>query len=124
MRETRGSDAARQRGAFLLPVGPGAVVLAPSRHPAEAGVPAGTPPLARFCSRTPWAAPAKVGTPWNAAFLREGVAARAGQHAVGESLLASLGGRDQRGGAESQCAPATADDEPLDAALSLGRLDE
>ena len=39
-----------------------------------------------------------------AAFLGEGIAARTGQHAVGESLLAGLGERDERGGAESEFA--------------------
>ena len=59
-----------------------------------------------------------------AAFLGEGIAARTGQHAVGESLLAGLGERDERGGAESEFAAPTADDEPLDPASDPPRLDE
>ena len=55
---------------------------------------------------------------------RRGIAARTGQHAVGESLLAGLGERDERGGAESEFAAPTADDEPLDPASDPGRLDE
>ena len=52
----------------------------------------------------------------DAALLREGIAVRAGQHAVGEGLLAGLGERDERGGAEPEFAASAADDEPLDPA--------
>ena len=58
------------------------------------------------------------------AFFGEGIAARPGQHAVGEGLLAGLGERDERGGAESEFAAPAADDEPLDPASGPGRLDE
>ena len=78
----------------------------------------------RFCSSTRSAASANVGTPSGAAFLREGIAAGPGQHAVGEGLLAGLGERDEGGGAESEFAPPAADDEPLDPAPGPGRLDE
>ena len=60
----------------------------------------------------------------DAAFLCEGVAARAGQHPVGEGLLAGLGERDEGGGAETEFAAPAADDEPLDPASGSGRLDE
>ena len=57
----------------------------------------------------------------DAALLRERVAARPGQHAVGEGLLASLGQRNERRGAESEFSAPAADDEPLDPASSPGR---
>ncbi len=38
-------------------------------------------------------------------FLRERIAARPGRHPVGEGLLAGLGERDERGGAEPEFAP-------------------
>ena len=60
----------------------------------------------------------------DAAFLGKGVAAGPGQHAVGEGLLAGLGERDERGGAESEFAAPAADDEPLDPAPGPGGLDE
>ena len=46
------------------------------------------------------------------------------QLAVGEGLLAGVGERDERGGAESEFAPPSADDEPLDPAAGAGRLHE
>ena len=78
----------------------------------------------RFCSSTRWAASAKVGNALDAPFLGEGIAARAGQHPVGEVLLAGLGVRDECGGAEPEFASPAADDEPLDPASGPGRLDE
>ena len=59
-----------------------------------------------------------------AALLRERIAAGPRQHAVGEGLLAGLGERDERGGAEPEFAAPAADDEPLDPASGAGRLDE
>ncbi len=64
------------------------------------------------------------GNALDAAFLRERIAARPGQHPVGERLLASLGERDERGGAEPEFAAPAADDEPLDPASRPGGLDE
>ena len=60
----------------------------------------------------------------DAAPVGERIAAQAGQHAVGEGLLAGLGERDERGGAESEFAAPAADDEPLDPASRPGGLDE
>ena len=48
------------------------------------------------------------------ALLGEGVAPGPRQLAVGEGQLAGFGERDKRGGAETEFAVATADDEPLD----------
>jgi len=59
-----------------------------------------------------------------AALLREGVAAGAGQLAVGEGQLAGLGERDEPGGAEAEFAASAADDEPLDPTSLAGGLDE
>ena len=42
----------------------------------------------------------------------------------GEGLLAGVGERDERGGAESEFAASSADDEPLDPAAGAGGLDE
>ena len=47
------------------------------------------------------------GDAFGAPLLREGVAAGAGQLAVGEGQLAGLGERDERGGAESEFAAAS-----------------
>ena len=59
----------------------------------------------------------------DAACFGEGIAARPGQHAVGEALLAGLGERDERGGAEPEFAAPAAGDEPLDPASRALRLD-
>ena len=52
------------------------------------------------------------------------IAARVGQHAVGEGLLAGFGERDECGGAESELPASAADDEPLDPASGSGGLNE
>ena len=59
-----------------------------------------------------------------AAFLRERVAALAGQLTVGQRLLARLGERDQLRAAEPEFLVPAADDEPLDPAAGPGRLHE
>ena len=91
------------------------------------------PPVVNVPSAAPAAAllfedtPGGLGERWHpldAAFLRERIAARAGQHAVGEGLLAGLGERDERGGTESEFAAPAPDDEPLDPTAGAGRLDE
>ena len=56
-----------------------------------------------------------------AVLLRERVSAGPGQHAVDEGQFAGLG---ERGGAESEFAVATADDEPLDPTADPGRLNK
>ena len=58
-----------------------------------------------------------------AAPLGQRVAARAGELAIGERLLAGLGERDQAGAAETEFAAASPDDEALDPAAGSGRLD-
>ena len=55
---------------------------------------------------------------------RKGIAARTGQHAVGEGLLAGLAERDERGGAESELAAPATDDQSLDPASGSGWLNE
>ena len=59
----------------------------------------------------------------DAALLREGIAARAGQLAVGERNVTGFGERDEPDGAEFQLAPSSADDEPLDPAPGAFGLD-
>ena len=59
-----------------------------------------------------------------AAALGQWVAARAGELAVGKGLLAGLGERDERDGAESELAAAAADNEALDPASGFGGLSE
>ena len=84
---------------------------------------AGAAPAACFCStragrrRRRWACPPRDGA-------RPEVAADAGELAVGEGLLAGLGERDERDGAESELAAASADDEALDPASGSGGLNE
>jgi hypothetical protein len=56
--------------------------------------------------------------------LGEGIAAGAGQLAIGERQLASLGERDESSGAEPEFAPSSPDDESLDPASRSGGLDE
>ena len=56
--------------------------------------------------------------------IGQGVAARAGELAVGKGQLAGFGERDERGGAESEFAAPSANDEPLDPAAGAGRLNE
>ena len=58
-----------------------------------------------------------------AAPLGQRVAARAGELAIGERLLAGFGERDQAGAAETEFAAASPDDEALDPAAGSGRLD-
>ena len=66
----------------------------------------------------------KGGNAPDAALLGEVIAPGPRQLAVGEGLLAGLGERDERGGAEPEFASPAADDEPLDPASGAGRLDE
>ena len=66
----------------------------------------------------------KRGHSLDAALVGQGVSARARQFAVGEGQFAGLGERDERDGAESELAAATADDEPLYPASCAGGLDE
>ena len=91
--------------------------------PPVVNVPPAAPAVALLFEDTPGGF-GEGGNALDAAFLRERLAARPGQHAFGEGLLAGLGERDERGGAESEFAAPSADDEPLDPASGPGRLDE
>ena len=86
------------------------------------GLPAA--PAAALLFEDPLGGLGERGNAVRAALLQEGVAAGAGQLAVGEGQIAGLGERDERGGAESEFAAAAADDEPLDPASGPAGLDE
>ena len=64
------------------------------------------------------------GNTLDAALVGQRVTSGPRQLAVGEGLLAGVGERDERGGAESEFAAPSADDEPLDQAAGAGGLDE
>ena len=91
------------------------------------------PPVLRVPPAAPAAlllfehAPGGIGEGGNAldaAFVGQRVSAGPGELAVGEGQFAGFGQRDERGGAESEFAPSSADDEPLDPASGAGGLDE
>ena len=61
--------------------------------------------------------------PLSAALVGEGVAARAGELAVGEGLVPGFGEGDETDAAESELVFPAADDEALDPAAGAGTLD-
>ena len=75
-------------------------------------------------SSTRSAALGEGGNAVSAALLGERIAAGAGELAVSDGQFAGLGQGDEPGGAESEFAPSSPDDEPLDPASGSGGLDE
>jgi len=76
-----------------------------------------------FCSTTVAATSARVDMPRKRPAVRQRVAARAGERALGEGLLAGLGERDEMDAAESEFVLPAADDKALDPASGPGTLD-
>ena len=66
----------------------------------------------------------EAGNALRAPLVGQRVTAQPCQYPIGERQLAGLGERDERGGAETEFAPSSADDEPLDPASGAGWLDE
>ena len=77
-----------------------------------------------FCSSTRMAASGEGGDALGASFLSERVSAMAGELAVGERLLPSLGQGNEDNAAESELTAAAADEKALNPAAGSARLNE